>query len=147
MLSRFLQQLNTKSIISLSSLSNSFLNNNKRQQQIMCMNTLFKQNSGNKVIWNNIPKTTKSIFVPIATIDQFRKFSNSKVFCHKEITPPKEGEGVKINFITPEGEKITIDSNVGDSIMDITQAHDIELECCHFKSNLLISIVSIAQLN
>jgi hypothetical protein len=36
---------------------------------------------------------------------------------------------VKINFITPEGEKITIDSNVGDSIMDITQAHDIDLEC------------------
>ncbi|RGB34832.1 2Fe-2S ferredoxin-type domain-containing protein, partial [Rhizophagus diaphanus] len=34
-----------------------------------------------------------------------------------------------INFITPEGEKITIDANIGDSIMDITQAHDIDLEC------------------
>ncbi|GBC00687.1 hypothetical protein RclHR1_03940013 [Rhizophagus clarus] len=123
MFSRYLQQ-NTKSIISL---SNYFLN--KRQQQIMHMNTLFKQNSGNKVIWNNIPKTMEIKFTPITTLDQFRKFSNSKVHCHKEITPPKEGEGVKINFITPEGEKITIDSNIGDSIMDITQAHGIDLEC------------------
>ncbi|CAB4443011.1 unnamed protein product [Rhizophagus irregularis] len=123
MFSRYLRQ-NTKCIISS---SNSFLN--KRQQQIMHINTFFKQNPGNKVIWNNIPKTMKNKFVPITTLDQFRKFSNSRVFCHKEITPPKEGEGVKINFITPEGEKITINANIGDSIMDITQAHDIDLEC------------------
>lgn len=72
MFSRYLRQ-NTKSIISS---SNSFLN--KRQQQIMHINTFFKQNSGNKVIWNNIPKTTKNKFVPIPTLDQFRKFSNSR---------------------------------------------------------------------
>jgi hypothetical protein len=71
MFSRYLQ--NTKSIISL---SNSFLN--KRQQQIMHMNTFFKQNSEYKVIWNNIPKTAKNKFVPITTLHQFRKFSNSK---------------------------------------------------------------------
>ena len=34
-----------------------------------------------------------------------------------------------INFITSEGEKKTIVANVGDSIMDITQGHDIDLEC------------------
>ncbi|RIA93294.1 2Fe-2S ferredoxin-type domain-containing protein [Glomus cerebriforme] len=125
MFSRFLQQLNTKRITSL---SNSFLNNNKRQQ-IMYINNFVRQNSRNKIIFNNILKTTKNKFVPITMIDQFRNFSNSKVFCHKEITPPKEGEGVTINFITPEGEKITKVANVGDSIMDITQAHDIDLEC------------------
>ncbi|CAG8703479.1 4137_t:CDS:2, partial [Acaulospora colombiana] len=48
---------------------------------------------------------------------------------HKEISPPKEDEGVKINFITREGDKISIMANEGDSIMDITQAHDIDLEC------------------
>lgn len=44
----------------------------------MHINTFFKQNPGNKVIWNNIPKTTKNKFVPITTLDQFRKFSNSR---------------------------------------------------------------------
>lgn len=40
---------------------------------------------------------------------------------------------MNINFITPEGEKITIYANVGDSIMDITQAHDIDLECLFYQ--------------
>ncbi|CAG8630643.1 10540_t:CDS:2 [Funneliformis mosseae] len=104
------------------------LSSNSKRQQIMCMNTFAKQNFRNQLIWN-VPKIHKTTKNPIATIYQTRKFTNSKVTFHKEITPPKEGEGVTINFVTREGDKKTIVANVGDSIMDITQAHDIDLEC------------------
>ncbi len=69
MSSRFLQQFSTKYITSLSS-------SNKRQQT-MCMNTFARHCFKNKLIWNNNFKIhqTKN---PIATIYQFRSFSNSK---------------------------------------------------------------------
>ncbi|CAG8530780.1 7679_t:CDS:10 [Paraglomus brasilianum] len=58
-----------------------------------------------------------------------RSFSNSAVSLHKEIEKPKEGEGVIINFVTRDGEKASVRANIGDSIMDITQANNIDLEC------------------
>lgn len=53
---------------------------------------------------------------------------------------------MKINFITSEGEKITINANIGDSIMDITQAHDIDLECLFDQIKFINFNCSIAQL-
>ncbi|CAG8772263.1 4201_t:CDS:2, partial [Acaulospora morrowiae] len=78
---------------------------------------------------SQLPATTRKIEHKMCPVNQARNFSHSKVTNHKEISPPKEDEGVKINFITREGDKISIMANEGDSIMDITQAHDIDLEC------------------
>ncbi|CAG8666286.1 6445_t:CDS:2, partial [Paraglomus occultum] len=36
---------------------------------------------------------------------------------------------VTINFVTRDGEKTSVRANIGDSIMDITQANNIDLEC------------------
>ncbi|CAG8486568.1 8403_t:CDS:2 [Ambispora gerdemannii] len=66
---------------------------------------------------------------PQRSIIQSQFFSCTAVNKHKEITPLKEGEGFKINIITREGDNHTIQANEGDSIMDITMAHDIDLEC------------------
>ncbi|CAG8439193.1 7428_t:CDS:2 [Ambispora leptoticha] len=74
-------------------------------------------------------KIPAKIFVSPRRNIQKRFFSCTAVNKHKEIAPPKEGEGVKINIITREGDKHTIQANEGDSIMDITMAHDIDLEC------------------
>lgn len=34
-----------------------------------------------------------------------------------------------VNFITPEGEKITVKAVEGDTMLDLAQRYDIDLEC------------------
>ncbi|ODQ54897.1 ferredoxin [Saitoella complicata NRRL Y-17804] len=57
-----------------------------------------------------------------------RPFSISPVLQHKHVEPPKPGEELHCTFITPDGEKTTLEVAAGDSLLDIAHEHDIDLE-------------------
>jgi ferredoxin-2, mitochondrial len=64
------------------------------------------------------------------------------VFRHKHVEPPKPGEGLSykiielisrlaVTFITPDGDRTTLQVREGDSLLDIAHEHDIDLEGMH----------------
>jgi len=57
-----------------------------------------------------------------------RGFSSSIVSRHKHVETPKPGEGLSVTFITPDGDRTTLQVNAGDSLLDIAHEHDIDLE-------------------
>ncbi|KAL1931275.1 hypothetical protein VTP01DRAFT_10412 [Rhizomucor pusillus] len=58
-----------------------------------------------------------------------RAFSSGSVLLHGKGNVAR-GEGpYTVHFITPEGEKITIKAVEGDTMLDLAQRYDIDLEC------------------
>ncbi|KAJ3184078.1 hypothetical protein HDU85_001929 [Gaertneriomyces sp. JEL0708] len=55
-------------------------------------------------------------------------FHSGSLLRHKEVQKPKEGAGLQVNYVTPDGDTITVYANEGDNILDIAHANDIELE-------------------
>jgi len=64
---------------------------------------------------------------------------------HKHVEPPKPGEGYRImektsndrlsvTFVTPEGDRTTLQVAEGDSLLDIAHEHDIDLEGSRYGS-------------
>ena len=62
-----------------------------------------------------------------------------KVFRHKHVEPPKPGEELScgeielinrliVTFVTPDGDRTTLQVREGDSLLDIAHEHDIDLE-------------------
>ncbi|KAI8818531.1 2Fe-2S ferredoxin-type domain-containing protein [Fimicolochytrium jonesii] len=47
---------------------------------------------------------------------------------HAEIKKPAPGTGLKVTYVTAEGEKITVEANEGDNLLDLAHAYDIDLE-------------------
>ncbi|KAI8968527.1 2Fe-2S ferredoxin-type domain-containing protein [Mycotypha africana] len=71
--------------------------------------------------------TTKVAFKPIQR-NTFRSFSSAPALFHGR-EHIKRGEGpYTVNFITPDGEKISVKATDGDTIIDLTQRYDIDLE-------------------
>ena len=35
---------------------------------------------------------------------------------------------IKVTFISPKGERITVDAKPGDSVLDVANTHDIDIE-------------------
>ncbi|KAJ3172265.1 hypothetical protein HDU87_008125 [Geranomyces variabilis] len=56
------------------------------------------------------------------------QFRTAAVLQHNVITKPKPGEGLKVTYVTPEGERITVLANDGDNLLDLAHAYDIDLE-------------------
>lgn len=65
-----------------------------------------------------------AVFRPAA----MRAFSASAIASHGHIHKPKPGEELHITFITKDGEQIKVEAAQGDNLMDIAQAHGLDVE-------------------
>ncbi|KAG0023582.1 hypothetical protein BGZ81_008068 [Podila clonocystis] len=59
---------------------------------------------------------------------QLAAFSTSSVWQHGAMTRPAPGQGIKVNFITREGETVTVEANEGESLLDVARANDLDVE-------------------
>ncbi|PQE24182.1 2Fe-2S iron-sulfur cluster binding domain protein [Rutstroemia sp. NJR-2017a BVV2] len=57
-----------------------------------------------------------------------REFSASANVAHGHVTPPKTGEELHVTFVDKEGEEHNFEVAAGDNLLDIAQAHDLEME-------------------
>ncbi|KAK9370778.1 2Fe-2S ferredoxin-type domain-containing protein [Lipomyces kononenkoae] len=57
-----------------------------------------------------------------------RLFSGTAVKRHGHVQEPKPGEEIRVTFITREGDQVHIDAAEGDNLLDIAQAHDLDME-------------------
>ncbi|KAI4862381.1 ferredoxin [Hypoxylon rubiginosum] len=57
-----------------------------------------------------------------------RQFSTSPLRQHGHIHPPKPGEELYVTFIDKEGKEHKVAVSKGDNLLDIAQAHDLEME-------------------
>ncbi|KAI1372786.1 ferredoxin [Hypoxylon crocopeplum] len=63
-----------------------------------------------------------------ASAPLLRQFSTSPLRQHGHIHPPKPGEELYVTFIDKEGQEHKIAVSKGDNLLDIAQAHDLEME-------------------
>lgn len=59
---------------------------------------------------------------------QLRAFTTTSPTRHGHVDPPKPGEELWVTFIDKEGVEHKIAVNEGDNLLDIAQAHDLEME-------------------
>ncbi|KAG0086063.1 hypothetical protein BGZ93_008169 [Podila epicladia] len=59
---------------------------------------------------------------------QLAAFSTSAVWHHGAMPRPAPGQGIKVNFITREGETVTVEANEGESLLDVARANDLDVE-------------------
>ncbi|KAG2192809.1 hypothetical protein INT46_011565 [Mucor plumbeus] len=72
--------------------------------------------------------TSKKVFRP-NYINSMRSFSAAPALFHGN-GKISRGEGpYTVHFITPEGEKIDVKATEGDTMLDLAQRYDIDLEC------------------
>ncbi|KAK9239250.1 2Fe-2S ferredoxin-type domain-containing protein [Lipomyces kononenkoae] len=64
----------------------------------------------------------------IPTSGSCRLFSRTAVKHHGHVQEPKPGEEIHVTFITREGDQVHIDAAEGDNLLDIAQAHDLDME-------------------
>lgn len=57
-----------------------------------------------------------------------RNFSTNIALQHGHINKPKPGEELKITFVLKDGEQKTYDVAEGDSLLDIAQGHNLDME-------------------
>lgn len=57
-----------------------------------------------------------------------RGFSNVSKLQHGHLTKPKPGEELKITFILKDGEQRTYEVAEGDTLLDIAQGHNLDME-------------------
>lgn len=41
---------------------------------------------------------------------------------------PAPGTGIKVNFVKPNGETVTVEANEGESLLDLARANDMDVE-------------------
>jgi hypothetical protein len=41
---------------------------------------------------------------------------------------PAPGTGIKVNFVKPNGEVVTVEANEGESLLDLARANDMDVE-------------------
>ncbi|KEZ39770.1 hypothetical protein SAPIO_CDS9732 [Scedosporium apiospermum] len=63
-----------------------------------------------------------------STFRNTRGFSTSSSLSHGHITPPKPGEELYVTFIDKDGTEVKLAVCEGDNLLDIAQAHDLEME-------------------
>ncbi|KAJ1329810.1 ferredoxin-2 [Microdochium nivale] len=57
-----------------------------------------------------------------------RSFSTTRASQHGHIHPPKPGEELHITFVDKEGREHPLEVCKGDNLLDVAQAHDLEME-------------------
>lgn len=70
--------------------------------------------------------TTASTYTNTASFK--RGFSNFNRLQHGHLTKPKAGEELKITFILKDGQQKTYEVAEGDTILDIAQSHNLDME-------------------
>ncbi|RVD81821.1 uncharacterized protein DFL_009668 [Arthrobotrys flagrans] len=65
---------------------------------------------------------------PLPSSIYLRQFTTTSYLSHGHLTPPKPGEELKVTFVTKEGNEFTFEVAEGDNLLDIGQAHDLEME-------------------
>ncbi|KAI9283420.1 2Fe-2S ferredoxin-type domain-containing protein [Sporodiniella umbellata] len=72
--------------------------------------------------------TKRALFKPVF-VSSVKPFSTTQVFWHgKEGVSRGEGP-YTVHFVTPEGEHVDVKATEGDTLLDLAQRYDIELEC------------------
>ncbi|KAF9913573.1 hypothetical protein BX616_009863 [Lobosporangium transversale] len=66
--------------------------------------------------------------VPLIPYNSVAHFSTGSVWCHGALPRPAPGTGFKVNFIKPDGEKVTVEANNGESLLDVARANDLDVE-------------------
>ncbi|KAI8362795.1 2Fe-2S ferredoxin-type domain-containing protein [Blakeslea trispora] len=69
--------------------------------------------------------TTKALFKPTSV----RAFSTTQSMFHGKPGISRGDGPYTVHFITAEGEKIDVKATEGDTMLDLAQRYDIELEC------------------
>ncbi|KAI1814942.1 ferredoxin [Poronia punctata] len=64
----------------------------------------------------------------VSSISTVRHFNTSQPQRHGHITPPKPGEELYVTFIDKEEREHKLAVAEGDNLLDIAQAHDLEME-------------------
>ncbi|KAK3846280.1 MAG: 2Fe-2S ferredoxin-type domain-containing protein [Linnemannia gamsii] len=59
---------------------------------------------------------------------QAAAFSTGAVWQHGALPRPAPGTGIKVNFIKPNGETVTVEANEGESLLDLARATDMDVE-------------------
>lgn len=57
-----------------------------------------------------------------------RSFSSTPSTRHGHVEPPKPGEELWVTFIDKDGQEHKLAVSKGDNLLDIAQAHDLEME-------------------
>lgn len=73
----------------------------------------------------------KSLQQPVAhpmVLTKPRQFSTTTKLFHGDLTPPKPGEELHVTFILRDGSQRTYEVAEGDSLLDIAQANNLEME-------------------
>ena len=60
-----------------------------------------------------------------------RSFSSTPSTRHGHVDPPKPGEELWVTFIDKDGQEHKVAVSKGDNLLDIAQAHDLEMEGTH----------------
>ncbi|KAG9070959.1 hypothetical protein KI688_008502 [Linnemannia hyalina] len=76
---------------------------------------------GSLASWNNI---SNSNTLP----SQQAAFSTGAVWQHGSMPRPAPGTGIKVNFVKPDGETVTVEANEGESLLDLARATDMDVE-------------------
>lgn len=74
-----------------------------------------------------------------------RAFSTTPARQHGHIDPPKPGQEIWVTFIDKDGDEHKIAANKGDNLLDVAQAHDLEMEGTEspaLSSNPLFSLLA-----
>ncbi|KXN71099.1 ferredoxin precursor [Conidiobolus coronatus NRRL 28638] len=71
--------------------------------------------------------SSKGFGISKQQFNNVKLFSTTNISLHGSGKPP-EGEGITINFITPEGETVSARGRVGQSILDVAHSNEIDLE-------------------
>ncbi|KAG0280655.1 hypothetical protein BGZ95_009294 [Linnemannia exigua] len=59
---------------------------------------------------------------------QAAAFSTGAVLQHGSMPRPAPGTGIKVNFVKPDGETVTVEANEGESLLDLARATDMDVE-------------------
>ncbi|KAF9923995.1 Adrenodoxin-like protein 1, mitochondrial [Linnemannia zychae] len=55
-------------------------------------------------------------------------FSSGAVWQHESKPRPAPGTGIKVNFVKPDGETVSVEANEGESLLDLARANDLDVE-------------------
>lgn len=76
----------------------------------------------------NYMKTAQHPVALRAILPHTKPFSTTSKLFHGHLTPPKPGEELKVTFILKDGSQRTYEVAEGDSLLDIAQANNLEME-------------------
>lgn len=76
---------------------------------------------------HSTPRAISRIIRPAPSVP-VRSFSSTPSTRHGHVEPPKPGEELWVTFIDKDGQEHKVAVSKGDNLLDIAQAHDLEME-------------------